>query len=198
MLNYSLIGQNLAYLRKNRKWTQVELANMLNVSHQAISKWERGFSLPDIEMLITLSKTYSTSIDELLNHDITTTQSNYQSKLQGNSSSIISEKMEAVNIWVQALNIFQSKLSRPSYDTWFKQTTAAFDGQSFTIYCQSEFAKEWLVARYSSMILSTMEHILGNQKINIYVQSADSHIPTLELLRHRHLLSYDLVTEHRV
>jgi transcriptional regulator with XRE-family HTH domain len=191
MLNYSLIGQNLAYLRKNRKWTQVELANMVNVSHQAISKWERGFSLPDIEMLITLSKTYSTSIDELLKLDITTTHTNSQSKLQENSAPIISEQMEAVNIWAQALKMIQCNLSKPSYDTWFKQTTAAFDGQSFTIYCQSEFAKEWLVVRYSSMILTTMEYILGNPKINIYVQSADS--PALELLRHRHLLNYDPV-----
>jgi transcriptional regulator with XRE-family HTH domain len=153
MLNYSLIGQNLAYLRKNRKLTQVELADMLNVSHQAVSKWERGISLPDIEMLATLSKIYSTSIDELLNHEITTTD----------SAPIISEQTDAANFWGQVLNIFQKQLAKPSYDTWFKHTTAAFDGRSFTVYSPSEFAKEWLAVRYSSMILTTIEQILGTK-----------------------------------
>jgi transcriptional regulator with XRE-family HTH domain len=182
MLNYSLIGQNLTFLRKNTKRTQLDLAEMLNVSHQAVSKWERGISLPDIEILVALGKIYSTSIDEILNHDITTTHTYSQSMLLENSAPIISEQTEAVNIWVQALNIIQSKLSKPSYDTWFKYTSAAFDGQSFTIYCQSNFAKEWLLVRYSSMILTTIEQILCNKEIKIYIQSSDSHISTPELI----------------
>ena len=53
-------------LRKKTGLTQYELANMLNVSHQAISKWERGENEPSIDTFISLSKIYDTSLDYIL------------------------------------------------------------------------------------------------------------------------------------
>jgi Predicted transcriptional regulators len=49
MLDYSAIGRNLAELRNKSGKTQMELAKLLNVSHQAVSKWERGQALPGID-----------------------------------------------------------------------------------------------------------------------------------------------------
>jgi transcriptional regulator with XRE-family HTH domain len=66
MLNASLIGSYISSLRKKRDLTQVELAEKLNVSHQAVSKWERGESLPDVGTLVTLGKLFGTSVDNLL------------------------------------------------------------------------------------------------------------------------------------
>lgn len=164
MLNYTQIGQNLANLRKNSMRTQLELSEILNVSHQAVSKWERGVSLPDIEMLVTLSKVYTTSIEELLNLDIPI----------AHSEPINSIEIDSAGIWVQALKIIQSQLSKPSFDTWFKPTTSTFDGHFFTIFCQSTFAKEWLDTRYSKLISTTIEQILGNPKLKIAIEVADS------------------------
>ena len=48
------IAENIADLRKYNKMTQGELATMLNYSDKAISKWEHGEALPDIEVLIQL------------------------------------------------------------------------------------------------------------------------------------------------
>ncbi|WP_372629891.1 helix-turn-helix domain-containing protein [Cohnella sp.] len=55
MLDYSAIGRNLGELRNKSGKTQMELAKLLNVSHQAVSKWERGQALPGIESFLILS-----------------------------------------------------------------------------------------------------------------------------------------------
>ncbi|MDD6466948.1 MAG: helix-turn-helix transcriptional regulator [Erysipelotrichaceae bacterium] len=53
-------------MRKKENITQEEMAKKLNVSRQAISNWENGRNLPDVEMLIEISKTFHISLDELL------------------------------------------------------------------------------------------------------------------------------------
>lgn len=57
---------NLIKLRKEKGLSQEELADKLSVSRQAISKWERGESLPDTDNLIRLAKLYGVSIDEIV------------------------------------------------------------------------------------------------------------------------------------
>ncbi len=64
------IGQYLAELRKYYKITQDELATRLGVSRQAISKWETGASIPDIELLYKLSELYGITINDIINADI--------------------------------------------------------------------------------------------------------------------------------
>ena len=59
-------GKRLAGLRKSRKWTQEEVAAKLNVSAQAVSKWENDSSMPDLEMLVAIADVYQTTTDELL------------------------------------------------------------------------------------------------------------------------------------
>ncbi len=60
------IGFKLQKLRKERGFSQEELAFKLNVSRQAVSKWERGEAYPDTDNLIQLAKLYETSLDQLL------------------------------------------------------------------------------------------------------------------------------------
>ncbi len=57
---------NLALLRKKSGLTQVELAERLGVSRQAISKWEVGTAVPSIESLVSLSALYGVTVDSLL------------------------------------------------------------------------------------------------------------------------------------
>lgn len=59
-------GQRLYEYRKNSGYSQEELAKKLNVSRQAISKWERAESSPDTDNLIALSKLYNVTVDELI------------------------------------------------------------------------------------------------------------------------------------
>jgi len=61
------IGKFLLELRKEKSLTQKDIAKLCNVSAQAVSKWERGESIPDIELLDRLSLLYSISINEIVN-----------------------------------------------------------------------------------------------------------------------------------
>jgi len=58
-------AENLKHIRKKRNITQEQLADMLSVSRQAISKWESGFGYPETEKLLIISKELSVSLDYL-------------------------------------------------------------------------------------------------------------------------------------
>lgn len=60
------LAGKLKKARENAKLSQNEVAEKLNISRQAISKWENGWSIPDIENLIVLSDLYHISLDKLL------------------------------------------------------------------------------------------------------------------------------------
>ena len=60
-------GNFLKELRKAKNITQEELANHLNVSRKSVSRWETGTNMPDLDILIELSKFYDVNIDEILN-----------------------------------------------------------------------------------------------------------------------------------
>jgi len=66
MLNNNEIGQRIAQLRKENGYTQETISFILNVTPQAVSKWEKGNSLPDISLLPLLANTLGISIDKLL------------------------------------------------------------------------------------------------------------------------------------
>lgn len=67
MMDTLLIGQYIKSLRKNAGMTQKDLAEKLNVSFQAVSKWENGDTLPDTGILLDLCDTLNTTADKLLN-----------------------------------------------------------------------------------------------------------------------------------
>ena len=60
------IGENLKKQRKLRELTQEQLADILGVSFQSVSKWERGEGYPDIEMLPTIANCFGITVDELI------------------------------------------------------------------------------------------------------------------------------------
>ncbi len=66
MLNDNEIGQRIALLRKKSGYTQEQISLKLNVTPQAVSKWEKGNALPDILLLPLLAKMLGVSIDRLL------------------------------------------------------------------------------------------------------------------------------------
>lgn len=57
-------------LRKDKGYTQTDLANLLGISFQAVSKWERGENLPDAYTLIELAKIYNITVDEILKGEL--------------------------------------------------------------------------------------------------------------------------------
>ena len=60
------IGQFILKLRKEKGWTQLELAEKLNITDNAVSKWERGTGFPDIKMIEPLAEVFNVSILEIM------------------------------------------------------------------------------------------------------------------------------------
>lgn len=67
MFDMTKIGLNIARLRKESGMTQMELADRLGISYQAVSSWERGSTMPDISKLPLLADSFGVSIDDILN-----------------------------------------------------------------------------------------------------------------------------------
>lgn len=64
------LGNKIGYLRKKKNLSQEELAEMIGVTRQTISKWELGDTTPDINQAKMLAKIFDVSLDELTNNDI--------------------------------------------------------------------------------------------------------------------------------
>lgn len=66
-MNTENIGKNILNLRKSLHLTQLEFANKLHITYQAVSKWENEQSVPDISTIDLICKTFNISVNELLN-----------------------------------------------------------------------------------------------------------------------------------
>ena len=64
------LHENLARLRKEKGLSQLELAEELNVTRQAVSRWETGAAVPMVDTLVQLSRLYGVTVDDLLLNDV--------------------------------------------------------------------------------------------------------------------------------
>ena len=71
-MNTNIISKYLQLLRKKHNYTQDELAKRLDISRQAVSKWETGTAIPDLEVLLKISKLYGITINDILEPNIPT------------------------------------------------------------------------------------------------------------------------------
>lgn len=82
------IGKRIAQLRKQNGWSQTDLAEKLNVTDKAVSKWERG-GMPSVDLFPKLSKIFNVSIDYLMLGDDGSTEKD--------SESVSQEKQRSAN-----------------------------------------------------------------------------------------------------
>ena len=85
-----MLNENLKAIRLSKGLSQQELAVKLNVVRQTISKWEKGLSVPDADMLIALSEAFDTPVSILLGETVT--------EAKADSLKAISEKLEVINL----------------------------------------------------------------------------------------------------
>ena len=100
-----MLKENIKSIRKSRGLSQEELAIKLNVVRQTISKWEQGLSVPDSEMLVSISEVLETPVSTLLGENIS------ESKVD--ELKAISEKLEIIN-----LQLLQRKNARRKMIHW--------------------------------------------------------------------------------
>ena len=85
-----MLKENIKSIRKSKGLSQEELAIKLNVVRQTISKWEQGLSVPDSEMLVSISEVLETPVSTLLGETI--------SESEVDNLKAISEKLEIINL----------------------------------------------------------------------------------------------------
>lgn len=85
-------GKFILDLRKEKGWTQLELAKKLNVTDKAVSKWERGVGFPDIQMIEPLAETLDVSILEIMRSE----KMNEQPIPMENANEAVNNVMEVV------------------------------------------------------------------------------------------------------
>ena len=71
MIDPRKTGAYISKLRREKDWTQLELAEKLHVTPQAVSRWETGDSFPDLGLMVELGKVFKVSVDNLLNGETT-------------------------------------------------------------------------------------------------------------------------------
>ena len=99
-----MLKENIKAVRKSKALSQEELAIKLNVVRQTISKWEQGLSVPDAEMLITISEVLETPVSTLLGENIS------ESKVDDIKA--ISEKLEIINLQLSERKNMRRKIVR--------------------------------------------------------------------------------------
>lgn len=85
-----MLKENMKTIRKSKGLSQEELAIKLNVVRQTISKWEQGLSVPDADMLISISEVFETPVSTLLGETVVETKAD--------DLKAISEKLEVINL----------------------------------------------------------------------------------------------------
>ena len=66
MIDLEYIGNRIRALRLERGLTQSEFADLLCISFQAVSNWERGIASPDLDNIVRIAELFGTTVDELL------------------------------------------------------------------------------------------------------------------------------------
>ncbi len=100
-----MLSENIRAIRKSKGLSQEELAIKLNVVRQTVSKWEQGLSVPDADMLISLSEAFETPVSTLLGETVM--------ESEVDDLKAISEKLEIVN-----LQLAQRKTTRRKTLHW--------------------------------------------------------------------------------
>lgn len=101
-----VIADNLISLRKANKLTQLELAEKLNYSDKAISKWERGESLPDIFILKQLADMYGVDVDYILNEHTEEVKAKYHMPRPELNNKLIITLLSCLCVWLLAIIMF--------------------------------------------------------------------------------------------
>ena len=148
----SAIAANIQELRKEKKMTQSELAALVNYTDKAVSKWERGESIPDIIALKQIADTFSVTVDYLLTLEHTEyKKAKKERKVRRRFNRKIITYISVVLVWLVATFIFVN----------------------IDLFAKSSM--NWLVFVYavpaSAVVALIFNSIWGNKRINYLIIS---------------------------
>lgn len=139
-----IIAKNLVRLRQQAGLTQLKLAEMLNYSDKAVSKWERGETIPDLRVLIQLAEIYHIKVDDIITEH---PEGEVKPKLNLGKKRILIVLLSVGLVWFVATVVFAM--------LYFSSATERF---AWLVYVVAPFAM--------SVVLTVFSAIWGNKLTN--------------------------------
>jgi len=102
----TIISENLTNLRKDKKLTQLELAEKFNYSDKAVSKWENGDTLPDVETLQQLCDFYGVTLDYLVHEGNKEEKAKYVKNNEEHNNNIAIAALIVCAIWILVTSVY--------------------------------------------------------------------------------------------
>ena len=170
-----VIADNLITLRKANKLTQLELAEKLNYSDKAISKWERGESLPDIVILKQLADMYGVTVDYILTEHTEEAKSKYHIPRPELNNKLIITLLAWLSIWILAAILYVNFKIMFDVYYWRIWIWALPLSSIVLIVFSGIWGKKWHVIASVSLFIWTI--ILG-----VYIQLLQYNLWSLFLL----------------
>ncbi len=116
--NMDQIGGRISQLRKERNMTQMELADKLGISFQAVSNWERGNTMPDISKLPELAEIFQVTVDEILG----TASGLVDSAIKGEMEQYMEENQVTVEEFAQTAPLLPPAQAEAGFEKLTEQT----------------------------------------------------------------------------
>ena len=139
------IGRFIAECRKRENLTQMQLAEKLNITDRAVSKWENGKSMPDSAIMLDLCKILKITVNDLLCGEKVTME-NYNKELENNLLEMVRQKEKAdkrlltleVVIGITSFSVFFAMLiiaSLATMDDWVRILIISISAAAFLAIC---------------------------------------------------------------
>ena len=141
-----MLKENIKAIRKSKGLSQQELAVKLNVVRQTISKWEQGLSVPDSDMLLSISEALETPVSTLLGENVI--------EPEVDDLKAISAKLEVIN-----LQLAQRKITRKRILHWIFISMCVVIAAIFAILLELEsFYLGWDYSEPETAVLGVLFH----------------------------------------
>lgn len=160
-----MLGMNIYNLRKSNSMNQEDLAKVLNVSRQAISKWERDESTPDLEKLLLMAKVFNVTVDDLLDGEFDL--SNYEVPNNSIFSIFDKESLKLIALGGMIINILGSVFSLYGLASMHAMTKSGITPTIDTSGIFTVFIKDF----YFLLVLLLMFNILVTSTTVVIYQS---------------------------
>lgn len=158
-----VISQNLVYLRKQRKMTQLDLCEKLSYSDKAVSRWENGESLPDVETLYKISKIYEVPVSYLFEEHI---KEKCETEKKGNTiNKLMVTILSCAVVWMTSVIIYTYLSTYNSLRYWqifiwaipvnalfLNYCNNTWGDKKYTIFIRSLFLWSFITAIYCHYI----------------------------------------------
>lgn len=110
-----IVANNLTELRKEKKWTQAELAEKINYSDKSVSKWERGEALPDLKVLLQMAELFGVNLEYFTTENAASEKERFTVSKGGTAFRIIVALLAACIVWLIAVVVFVSFSIKATY-----------------------------------------------------------------------------------